>query len=228
MLRRKTPLIAICCFLGASMAGAQGEKAALDTQAESVEVAVEAADEDDYQRAELTLFLGWLLSDSLDSIGPGAKLDFDDDLDLGFVFSVPTPFEGFRVELIYSRNEMRLTADRPGQPQLAEVDQQYVHVGGLWELGDGPNRGFATASVGVVELEPEGRLRSSESMPSFGLGGGGKFHVSDRIGLRVEGRLLGHVGDSSMFCDRTTGCLGQVSSSLLVQFQAAVGLTLRF
>lgn len=229
MLRKTMLLTVCCCLLGVSVVAAQSTVEAAEEQAAdsgSLD-ATTSPPADDGDEVEVTLFLGLLVSDSLDSIGPGAKLDFDEDLDLGLSVALATSFDGFQVEILYSRNRMDLTADRPGQPRLAEIEQRYLHVGGLWELNDGPRRGFATASVGIVKLDPEGTTYAAKTLPSVGLGGGGKFVVSDHVGFRVEGRLLGHVGGRSIFC-APASCLGQVSGSLLMQFQAAVGLTVRF
>ncbi len=180
------------------------------------------------RRFEVTPFLGLLVSDSLDSIGSGPKIDIDEDLDFGLALSFPTRFDFFQVELIYSRYHMDLAADRPGTPRVTEVSQRSLHLGGLWELTDGRHRGYATAAVGVVELDPEGRFYSTKSLPSISLGGGGKLYFHDRVGLRLDGRLLGHVADGKMFCNPTAGCVGLVSSSLLVQLELSAGLIIRF
>jgi hypothetical protein len=217
MLHKTIALIFCCCLLSVAVAGAD-----IDPQTAG------SARENDGEWVEISLLLGLLMSDSLDRVEPGAEVEFDEDLGIGLVLGMPIAPD-FRLEIIYGHNEMELTADAPGEALLARLEQQYFHVGGLWELSGGPEGGFATASIGIVQLDPGGPGHySSETLPSFSLGGGGKFFFSDRAGLRVEGRLLGHVGAGSMFCSSAAGCLGRASGSLLLQFQANAGVTVRF
>ena len=67
---------------------------------------------------------------------------------------------------------------------------QYFQLGGLKEAGHGALRPFGLFSGGVAWFQMKDNNVNDEMVFSMALGGGLKVYLSDRIGLRLQGRLL--------------------------------------
>ena len=90
--------------------------------------------------------------------------------------------------------------------------------------------GFVSGMVGVTHFDPRGTSLSSETRFAIGAGGGIDYRISDNLGFRLEGRGIATFLDSSggVFCSSSQGCSAFVDSSVLLQFEALAGLSLRF
>lgn len=181
-----------------------------------------------FAAVELTPLLGFLAGGDIEA-PDDPDYDFDKDSNWGVSLGIPL-VAADQLEFLYAEYETALRTDGPDGLRAAVVDFTYAHIGGLWENGGSPGSLFAAASVGILDIDPQGGVYSSDTFPSLGLGGGGKYFFTDHIGIRGEGRVFANWIDGSrdVFCNQETGCLGRVSGSFLWQFQAAVGLAIRF
>lgn len=137
----------------------------------------------------------------------------------------------WQLELLANRQESdldargRLVSLNPGIPDVVfteAVDFEVTHlqIGASRTFGEGTLRPFVGAAVGVsrVEVDPGDRqvtAGSSEDALSASAGGGVKVDLSDRLGLRLEGR--------AWWVD-----LGEEAGGDVTQLDAAAGLVVRF
>lgn len=176
---------------------------------------------------EISPMVGVIIGGDLEAGDP--DLEFDKDSGFGVTLGFPV-LGNDQFEIMYATYESALRSKGPGQPNVAVVDFDYLHIGGHWERGDGPGKLFSLASAGIVDIQPQGGVYGSKSLPSAGLGGGAKYFFSDYFGFRAEGRIFANYIDGSrdLLCNPEFGCLGKVSGSFLWQFQMGAGFVLRF
>lgn len=76
----------------------------------------------------------------------------------------------------------------PGDQDLLDVEIIWCQGGFLCEYGPSWTRGFLAGRVGLVRVDPSLPL-PDDTLFSFSLGGGFKMDLSDRLGVRLEGRI---------------------------------------
>ena len=110
----------------------------------------------------------------------------------------------------------------------------YFQIGGLTEFPQGPARPFLSFSLGATYYKPEskplnGLNLSDEWRFSMILGGGVKYMASPRVGLRLQGHLMGTFLDSGggLFCGFGGCSLGFFGSGIL-QGDVSAGLAIAF
>lgn len=136
-------------------------------------------------------------------------------------------------EVIYWRQNSRLELRNAGQPTetLFDMAVEYFHIGGLLEFQPGWAHPFAIASLGGTRFNPLGTEGVSDEWRfSFALGGGVKKYLSERIGIRAQGRLWMTLlqSDSSFFCVLPGGCLVNISGDVMAQAEFSAGLLFAF
>lgn len=139
-------------------------------------------------------------------------------------------------EIFYSRQQSEAAVTELPGGALAgavDLDVQYLHVGGTYVADGLTARPFLAATVGATRFDPDPLSFGSENFFSFGLGAGWQFAPTERLGLRLESRLLGTFlrSDSELFCE--TGpdenlCAISTDSDMYWQLQASLGLVFRF
>lgn len=81
-----------------------------------------------------------------------------------------------------------------GNSELANLDAKlgvhYFQLNGVWETGRRTTKPFLGAGFGMVMFSPENTKYSTEVRAAMNFSGGVKFYLSERIGLRLQGRLL--------------------------------------
>jgi hypothetical protein len=129
-------------------------------------------------------------------------------------------------------------ADLSDLPSAGEADSmdltiQYLQVGGTYVAQGQMARPFLAATVGLTRFDPDPLSFDSENFFSFGIGAGWQIQPSERLGLRLEARLLGTLlgTDTAFFC--RTGpdeniCAIRASGQLYTQVQTFLGLIFRF
>ncbi len=178
---------------------------------------------------EVTPFLGYQAGGTFESRSGDRNIESSPNF--GLVLSIRTRHDGL-IEFLYSRQQTRLEIlDIFGVDQGFDLNVEYLHFGGLWEIKQGKTQPFIGLSVGGTRFDPQAEGVSDELYFSAAISGGAKFMVSDRVGLRVEGRglatLLGSGG--GIFCGFPPGACGiTVTGSTLLQIDALVGLIVRF
>jgi hypothetical protein len=91
-----------------------------------------------------------------------------------------------QLELLYHRQDTQLQL----VTSLFDTSVEYFHIGGLYQLRWDRLRTFFLLSLGATHFNPEPAGLESEWRFSWSLGIGAKIYMTERIGLRFQGRLL--------------------------------------
>ena len=187
---------------------------------------------------EITPFAGYLFGGSFDADEEAGTTNQDVDLDdaasYGLIVNWPAE-ANTEWEIYLSRQSTSLeTTDlfAPDQTPLADLDISYLQAGGTYFFEGERARPYIVATVGASRFEPDDSAFDSETFFAFGIGGGVKLAPTSRLGLRLEGRVLGSVvnSDSAVFCrsgPAANSCLVAVSGSIVWQWEVLAGLVFR-
>ena len=178
---------------------------------------------------EVTPFIGYQFGGGFDT--REGDLTIDPSANLGLVISLRTRHDGL-VEFLYSRQATTLEANGLFQSgDLFDLNVEYFHFGGLWEIRTERTRPILGLTVGATRLSP-GRSGIDDAWAfSAGISGGVKHFVTDRLAFRLEGRGLLSFFNSSgaIFCGYPPGQCGlSVSGSNFLQIDVLAGLTFTF
>ncbi len=183
---------------------------------------------------ELTPLVGYTFGGSFEESYSGTDLDLDEGVSLGAALDFPLG-QGRQVELYYSRQPTELQADGAllSEEVLFDLDVHYIHIGGTYTWHDeGRVRPFVVGTLGVTHLDPEPSGLDSQTRFSLGLGGGARAFVTERFGLRFEGRgfvtLLDDDGGGTVIFSDPGGLSVAVSSDFFAQFVFNAGVFFRF
>lgn len=187
---------------------------------------------------EITPFAGYRLGGEFESDedgdAPGQDIDIDDAAAFGLIVNWPAE-DNTEWELYVSRQSTSLDTGGlfdPAEAPLTKLDISYLQAGGTYWFDGERVRPYIVATVGASRFEPDDSAFDSETFFAFGIGGGYKIMPTSRIGLRLEGRVLGSVVDSdeAVFCRSgaaANGCLIAVSSNVVWQWEVMAGLVFR-
>lgn len=178
--------------------------------------------------------LGWQLTPFA---GYGSEIDFErteepaptsTDIDelhgdaggsWGFFISKEVDDPGM-IELLYSHQSTPMS---PDQPDKLTVDT--LHFAGALTLSDHMMAPYIGAGIGVTRFD----AYDSEVAPSMSLALGVQPRLTKQLALRAEVRGYGSlVNDDSQFLCNPEICAFRVRGDLITQWQANIGLTLRF
>lgn len=162
-----------------------------------------------------------------------ATVEVDDAQHFGLIFNVRES-ANTQWEIFYARQRSDAdTSAIPAADPLVDLDVQYLQIGGTYVADGDRARPFLAATVGGTRFDPDPLTFDSENFFSFGVGAGWQYQPSDRLGLRLEGRLLGTFlrSDTELFC--STGpdenvCAIAADSDMYWQFQTSLGLAFAF
>lgn len=189
----------------------------------------------DLPRVSLTPIGGYTFAGEFEDREGDVAVDVDDAAHVGLILNFR---ESARTqwEVFYSlqQTEADISELPSGGPaDRMDLDIQYLQAGGTYVAEGRTMRPFLAATVGVTRFDPDPLTFDSENFFSFGIGAGWQLQPSDRLGLRLEGRLLGtFIGsDTALFC--RTGpdeniCAIKAKSEMYWQFQTSLGLVFRF
>jgi hypothetical protein len=180
------------------------------------------------QKVEITPFGGYQMGGSFEVLE--GKLRIRDNWNFGVILDF-TLMPGFQIELIYSHQDSELRLKQPLLEPIYLFDAavEYFHIGALRELKGGKVRPFATGTIGFTHFNPKPAGLSSEWRFSGNIGLGVKVLPSERIGLRLQGRLmLPFISEGAGFFVGPGGGYVTVSGEILVQWDVSAGLILRF
>jgi len=193
--------------------------------------------DDDVYHLEVTPFAGYRMGGSFeaDDADAGSDLDIADDASYGLIINWPAD-PNTEFEVYYSRQSTSLETNSlfaPGDPVLDELAISYFQLGGTYLFEGDRGRPFMMATIGASRFEPDNSEYDSETFFAFSIGGGYKIALTPRIGLRLEGRVLGSVinSDTAVFCrsdEVDSGCLIAVRGNLVWQWEMGAGLRIRF
>ena len=178
------------------------------------------------QDYEITPFIGWRTSSSLEEVNTGASIDLKETDSFGFLLSLKKD-RSTNYDFLFSRQDTELQSSTTGTATEAlRID--YYQIGGTVFYDYDKLLPFVTGGLGATHISPANDNFSSETKFSLSVGGGLKVPFNKNLGLRLEARGYGTVVDSggSIFC--SGGCVAQFSGSLFMQFEVSAGLSIAF
>ena len=161
------------------------------------------------------------------------RLEFKDSASFGLSVGTDVSSEG-ALEVLWSHQATsvtgRLAADGT-KAKISDVNADQFLFDGLYLMGDEKLRPFVLAGVGATTWNPTGNYESVMRF-SWALGGGLKYYMSQRFGIRLDARWVPTLVESnnSVFCVSNGGAQCNVTSSgqLVNQFEFAASAILRF
>lgn len=179
---------------------------------------------------EITPFFGYQFGGELTDYWTGDRYSLQDNENYGLCLDFAVdPYNDTWIELRWSHQESELKTTIPELGRM-DIDIDYFHIGGLQEFGDDDDHvtPYGVGTLGATHFNPGASGFSSATRFSLGLGGGVKLMAGERIGVRLEARLLGTYFDShaAFICGSPGGCAIGVSGNMLFQGEVTIGLIL--
>jgi len=177
---------------------------------------------------EITPFAGYAIGGGFEDNTTGASLDVPSTGSAGLVLGLRDTDET-QYELFYGfqRTELR-SGGVSGRAPLFDMDIHYLHLGGTYLFPREKVRPFLSGGLGLTLLAPDASGVSSKAYFSLSLGGGAKIPVSNRLGLRFEGRgfLTILPDETEIFCVSSGGaaCTVKVKGDVFGQIQLLAGI----
>ncbi len=156
----------------------------------------------------------------MNTVSGELKIENGPNIAAGLDIPLPT---GVTLEIFYNRldSELRFRGSRSGlvtDTTFFQMSTNYIQIGGLSEFETGTNlKPFGVLAVGTTVFSPKSNQHSDEWLFSISLGAGLKYYLSERIGLRLDGRFLFplYLTGGGFFCG-TGGCGAGIGSSPIV------------
>jgi len=171
---------------------------------------------------EITPFVGYRIGGDVEEIATSRSYDFESAAGYGLTVGRWIGDEQ-RLELTWSRQPSGLEGID------YDVDVDYLQFAGVYE----PSRekkagGYVLASLGITRFDPAAAGAESSIFFSGSVGGGGRFRLSERLALRLEGRAYYTLtsGSTGVFC--SGGCVFALSGTGLLQLELSAGLAIAF
>lgn len=178
------------------------------------------------QDYEITPFIGWRTSSSLEEVNTGATIDLDETDSYGIILSLKKD-QGTNYDFLFSRQNTELQSSTiPGYTESLRID--YYHFGGTVFYGHDKLHPFISGGLGATHISPANDNLSSETKFSLSISGGVKFPITQNVGLRLDARGYGTVVSSGGTILCSGGCVAQFKGSLFMQFEASAGLSIAF
>ncbi|HEX6260392.1 MAG TPA: outer membrane beta-barrel protein [Woeseiaceae bacterium] len=184
-------------------------------------------------RFSLTPFGGYTFGGEFKDEDDSLVVEVDDAAHFGLIFNIRES-TNTQWEIFYARQESEADTSEVSETQPnVDIDVQYLHLGGTYVADGERARPFLAAGIGATRFDPGPLTFDTENFFSFGVGAGWQLQPSDRLGVRLEGRLLGTFlhSDSALFCE--TGpdenvCALAADSDVYWQFQTSLGVAFSF
>jgi len=180
------------------------------------------------EKGDITAFGGWQFGGSIKtSVG---TLKIKDNWNFGAVLDLSIR-PGIQLELSYSRMESEVNLKTTLQPSVHLFDAvvEYFHIGALRVLRPGKVQPYTSFTIGMTHFNPKAANISSEWRFSMNLGLGVKIFPSERIGLRLQGRLMMPIINSGAgFWWGPGGGYVTVGGEVMLQGDLTAGLIIRF
>jgi len=182
-------------------------------------------------QAEIFGFGGYMTYSSV-AVSEGT-LSFDDGLNYGFGLDVGIN-RGLLVELNYTQNQTsaRLRRFNGIEEPLFDINTHYFQLGAQYEFRKTSKQKavpYTLLTLGATLFDAKDASLSDVWRFSVAFGGGGKIYLSEKIGLRLQARLLMPLTFSGggLWCG-TGGCsVGVGSWASIVQFDFTGGIFVR-
>jgi opacity protein-like surface antigen len=184
-------------------------------------------------RFSLTPYGGYSFGGEFEDEDGDLAVEVDDAAHFGLIFNLRES-RNTQWEIFYARQETEAdTSEVSATQPVVDINVQYLHLGGTYVADGNRARPFLAAGIGATRFDPGPLTFDSENFFSFGIGAGWQLQPTERLGLRLEGRLLGTFlrSDSALFCE--TGfdenvCAIEADSDMYWQFQTSLGVVFGF
>jgi len=163
-----------------------------------------------------------------DNTGEPGSLKISESNHYGFMAGVTTKDPG-DIYFLYSHQGTELRSGGSFSPNvITDLNVDYFHLGGSLFFPNGNLKPYVTASLGLTQMRP-GDNYSTESRFSMGFGAGIEYQMTEAFSLFADARGYATFVNSSsaLFCDGGE-CLWSISSDIMWQGQANLGLKLKF
>jgi len=176
---------------------------------------------------ELTPFVGFMGGGEFEDPVDDSDRDLDEDTSFGLIANAAV--DAWRhYELVYAQQGTTLDGATP-----TDMDVQYLQIGGIVSNPDSryviPYFGL---TVGAARLSPDEPGLDDETKLSFSVAGGVRVPITDHFGVRLDLRAFVTLleSDGDLFCVSSSGltCRIRAKSDTLLQYSAALGVTVGF
>lgn len=181
------------------------------------------------EKIELTPFIGYRFGGEFENYSTRQEYSLASAESYGFTFDFPTSDET-KIELLVSRQPTDIKTSGDLGTQRISVDMTYYQVGALYQPSDDEKvQPFVGATIGATHMKPDYPDTNSETEFSMTFVGGVKLHLSEHIGIRLDGRLFATFvnTNSAIFCGGG-GCTFGFGGNALWQGEATAGLIIAF
>ena len=184
-----------------------------------------------FAQVELFGFGGYMTYSSL-KVAEG-HVSFNDGANYGLGLDVAVN-KGILVELNYTHNQTtaRLRRFNGGDEPLFDINTHYIQIGAHHEFRrtrEQKTVPYALVTLGATLFDAKKASLSDEWRFSVAIGGGGKFYLGKKVGIRLQGRLLMPLNFSGagMWCGLGGCSVGVGSWATLIQFDLTAGVFIR-
>ncbi|UCB55048.1 MAG: outer membrane beta-barrel protein [Thiotrichales bacterium] len=177
------------------------------------------------QNYEITPFIGWRTSSSLEEVTTGATIDIKETDSFGIILSMIAD-KDTHYDFLFSRQNTQLQSTTSSNTESLRID--YYHFGGTVFYDYDRVHPFVAGGLGATHISPSNDAFSSTTKFSLSIAGGLKFPISQNVGLRLEARGYGTVVSSGSTILCSGGCVAKFTGSLFMQFEAFAGLSIAF
>lgn len=175
------------------------------------------------QDYEITPYIGWRTSSSLEDAETGETIDLKETDSFGIILSMKKNLDT-NYDFLFSRQNTELQSSTV--TESLRID--YYHLGGTIFYDYDKLHPFVSGGLGATHISPANDAFSSETKFSLSVGGGLKFPLTQNVGLRLEARGYGTVVSSGGTILCSGGCVAKFTGSLFMQFEALAGLSIAF
>ena len=175
------------------------------------------------QDYEITPYIGWRSSSSLEDAETGETIDLKETDSFGIILSMKKN-QDTNYDFLFSRQNTELKSSTV--TESLRID--YYHLGGTIFYDYDKLHPFVSGGLGATHISPANDAFSSETKFSLSVGGGLKFPLTQNVGLRLEARGYGTVVSSGGTIMCSGGCVAKFTGSLYMQFEALAGLSIAF
>lgn len=188
-------------------------------------------------RFSVTPIVGYRMGGDFNDDATDEEVELDDDSMFGLVVNAPYDAVGTdsytEWEFYYSRQSVGVESVPATVEPALDLDIDYFLLGGTY-VGPGETvRPHLAAGIGAAHLSPDSAGYESDTVFAFSIAGGAQVFPARRVGLRLDGRLLGAVieSDSAIFCrsgPSGSACAFRTNGDVLWQWELSAGVTVRF
>jgi hypothetical protein len=189
----------------------------------------EAKEEPRSNNFEVTPFIGLMAGGSFEDPSNGDERDVEDDTNYGIFFNIVDEVPERHYEFFYTKQSSVIEGSLP-----IDLATEYLHLGGTVAYPETSHViPYFGITVGATRYSPDLAGLDDEIKLSFSVGGGMKFPITDRIGIRFDARALITLleNDSEIFCvsvPATASCLIKPEGDTYIQYMGSLGVSFGF